>query len=334
MSEREPLQGRDKLALLLSLVPYLMEHGQVSVSDAAAYFGLEPEQIREAVRLIAVSGVPGETDAYQPDDLFDIDWDLFLDRDEIVLTHLVVLDDSPRFSSREAAALIAGLQYLSALPEQADRQVIGSLLSKLSIGASARPSEVAVEERTSDADLTTVRSAVAAGTQVEFDYVNARGEREHRRVDPLRIESLDDEWYLRGWCHTRAAVRTFRFDRMTGVQATERPISHHAGDVILPDALFEASDADLHVDVELAADSLPLIADYIASTERIEDDRVRATLRVAHYHRLKRLVAGLPGVITVVGPPAARAQVAEWSEEALARYEDPSPASSGDPGVS
>ncbi len=56
--------ARDKLAFLLSLVPYLMDHGHVSVADAARHFAVDEDMIRESVRLIAVSGVPGETSSY------------------------------------------------------------------------------------------------------------------------------------------------------------------------------------------------------------------------------------------------------------------------------
>ena len=100
----------------------------------AEHFRVPEEQIREAVRLIAVSGIPGETSQYQHGDLFDIAWDDFEDNDQIVLTHLVAIDDTPRFSGREAAALIAGLQYLSALPESADRTAMATLADKLSRG--------------------------------------------------------------------------------------------------------------------------------------------------------------------------------------------------------
>jgi proteasome accessory factor C len=73
MAERaQPRHAQDKLAFLLSLVPYLMDHDRVSVAQAAAHFGVPEEQIREAVRLIGVSGIPGETTMYQDGDLFDI----------------------------------------------------------------------------------------------------------------------------------------------------------------------------------------------------------------------------------------------------------------------
>lgn len=318
-----PMLAQDKLAFLLSLVPYLMDRDSVGVAEAAEHFDVDPDQIREAVRLIAVSGVPGETRQYQHGDLFDIAWDAFEDEDRIVLTHRVAIDDSPRFSSREAAALIAGLQYLSALPENANRDVIGSLMAKLTRGSSATPSQVAVAGSENDESLALIRDAVRNGTQVEFDYLNSRGEHERRRVDPLRIESVDADWYLRGWCHLRTAVRTFRLDRMSALTGTTDEISYRPVDVALPDTLFETSGDDLSVVIEIPATALTLIADYIPEGVRLTetDGRVRTTLRVAHYHGLKRLVSGLSGVLTVLEPTAARRAVARWAAEGAARYE-------------
>ena len=324
MADARPMQAQDKLAFLLSLVPYLMDHERITVAETAAHFGVSEEQIRDAVRLIAVSGIPGATQQYQHGDLFDIAWDAFEDRDEIVLTHMVAIDDSPRFSAREAAALIAGLQYLSALPENANRDAIGTLMAKLTHGSSGAPSQVAVAGRESDASLKIIRDAVASGTQVEFGYLSSRGEYERRRVDPLRVESVDQDWYLRGWCHLREAVRTFRLDRMSGLAGTSDPISYRPSDVTLPEALFEGSPEDLTVDIEVSESALPLISDYIPERAKLVKARgyVRTSMRVAHYHGLKRLVCSLSGVMTVTGPAEARIAVAEWAASGVARYDE------------
>jgi len=319
-------QARDKLAFLLAFVPWLMEHDRVTVDEAAAHFGETPERIRRAVSLIAVSGVPGETDAYQHEDLFDIDWEAFEERDEIALTNLVAIDDAPRFSGREAAALIAGLQYLAALPENADRAAVTTLVHKLSRGASAEPSAVAVEGGATVAEtLALIREAMDRGLQLELDYLSSRGERERRRVDPLRVESIDADWYLRGWCHLRHAVRTFRLDRISDPALTDAAIEHRAGDLRLPEALFEPSPDDLEVTIDLAPEALILLADYIrdgTSTAETPSGRLRTTLRVSHFHGLKRLVGSMPGVVTVVAPESARREVAEWAAAGAARYRD------------
>jgi proteasome accessory factor C len=321
---QKPRHAQDKLAFLLSFVPYLMDRDRVSVGEAAKQFAVPEEQIREAVRLIGVSGIPGETAMYQHGDLFDIAWDDFEDNDQIVLTNLVAIDDSPRFSAREAAALIAGLQYLSALPEHADRTAIATLMSKLSRGASAKPSQVAVQASETDATLALIRESVEKGVQLEFDYLNSRGEGERRRADPLRVESVDADWYLRGWCHLRGAVRTFRLDRIANPQITGEPVAHDARDVALPESLFEGSPEDSLVTIDIASGAAPLLADYVPEGEGVSEahGRTRTRVRVSHYHGLKRLVASLPGAI-VVEPAEARGVVAEWAAAGAARYENP-----------
>jgi proteasome accessory factor C len=320
--KRQPLQAQDKLTFLLSLVPFLMDHDRIGVSEVADHFGMSPEQIRDAVRLIGVSGIPGETAQYQHEDLFDISWDDLEENDQIVLTHRVAIDDSPRFSAREAAALIAGLQYLSALPEHADRAAIATLMAKLSRGASAAPSQLMVEATETDDTLALIRASVDAGVQLEFDYLNSRGEHERRRVDPLRIESLDADWYLRAWCHLREAVRTFRLDRISHPRVTTEPITHGAGDVKLPDTLFEGSADDLIVTIDVAAAAAPLLVDYIpdGAITVEHDGRLRTSVRVSHYHGLKRLISSMPGVAVVLDPPDARKVVADWAAAGAARY--------------
>jgi proteasome accessory factor C len=313
----------DKLTFLLSLVPYLMDHDRVSVPAVAEHFGVTPERVRDAVNLIAMSGVPGETRQYLHGDLFDIQWDEFENNDTIVLTHLVAIDDSPRFSAREAAALIAGLQYLSALPENGDTDAIASLMAKLTRSSTGAPTQLAVSRTDTDVAISVIQAAVRAGTQVEFDYLSARGSAEHRCVDPLRIESVDNDWYLRGWCHVRQAMRTFRLDRMSALRSTDVPADPHDDDAQLPDSLFVGSADDLTVTLEVPASALGLLADYApvpvgsASSEAL----IRAHLRVSHFHGLKRLVAGLAGVVTVVEPGEARQTVADWAAAGVARYD-------------
>jgi len=322
-----PFGASDKLTFLLSLVPYLMDHDRVSVTAVAEHFGVTPARVRDAVNLIAMSGVPGETRQYLHGDLFDIQWDEFETNDTIVLTHLVAIDDSPRFSAREAAALIAGLQYLSALPENSDTDAIASLMAKLTRSSTGSPSQLAVSRTDADVAISVIQAAVRAGTQVEFDYLSARGSAEHRCVDPLRIESVDNDWYLRGWCHLREAMRTFRLDRMSNLRSTAVPADTHDEGAQLSESLFVGSADDLTVTIEVPASALGLLADYgpVPTEQGADGGLTRAVVRVSHFHGLKRLVAGLAGVVTVVDPGEARQTVADWAAAGVARYAgDPS----------
>ncbi|WP_267419212.1 MULTISPECIES: helix-turn-helix transcriptional regulator [unclassified Curtobacterium] len=320
MADTQPLQAQDKLAFLLALVPYLIDRERVSVAEAARHFGVPEARIRRAVELIAVSGIPGETMQYQHGDLFDIAWDDFEQNDMIVLTNLVAIDDSPRLSAREASALIAGLQYLSALPEAADRDAIRALMAKLSRGAGGAAANVAVGQELHDATLTTIRRAMSECRGLVFDYAGPRSKGSTRRVDALRVESIDTDWYLRAWDLDRQALRTFRLDRMTNARVDDRPAERSIEDVVIPDTLFQQSSNDVIVTLELDASSLPLVADFLADTADAPDDGGRVRIRLAAsagFDGVVRLVAGLPGRAVVIDPPAARDAVRDFAASAL-----------------
>jgi len=313
--------AQDKLTFLLSLVPYLIQQTQVSVSDAARHFGVSQQTIREAVLLIAVSGVPGSDSNYQHGDLFDIDWDAF-DENEIIITQLVAIDDSPRFSAREASALIAGLQYLQSLPENVDSAAYSSLAAKLARGASETPSQVIVSPAATNDSFARIGDALSRGMQLEFDYRDSKGQSEHRRVDPLRLDSDDDDWYLRAWDHSRESVRTFRLDRLDGLSVTGLPIEHRPSDVALSDSLFDTSGEHTTVVLEFRPEALGLLGEFVPEGTRVTrvGELSRASVRVAHFHGLTRLVAGLAGVARVVDPPEARRAVRQWAVDARAAY--------------
>jgi proteasome accessory factor C len=323
MAEAQPQRVQDRLAFLLALVPYLLDNDGVTVSQAAAHFDVPEQRIKEAVELIAVSGVPGDSRQYQHGDLFDIDWDRFENEDRIVSTHQVAIDDSPRFSAREAAALIAGLQYLAALPQNADRTAVATLTAKLTRAASAAPAAVGVEGE-ADARLGQIRDSIAAGQVLRFDYLNGKGEREERAVEPLRVESVDEVWYLRAWDRSRSALRTFRLDRMRSVRADPDTAPLRPEGIELPERIFQPSKRDLTVVIDLAEAAVPLLADYLGDRPVLEPAGragwVRTRLRIAHLHGLKRLVASRSPLVRVVEPEEARRVVADWAAAGASQY--------------
>lgn len=311
-----PPRAKDKLAFLLALVPYLIDQVRVTVDEAAAHFGISAEQMRATVMLIAMSGSPGADGTYTHETLFDIDWDDFENHD-IIRFRRAPMDEKPRFSAREAAALMAGLQRVAGLPGFAARVDITALMAKLARGASAAPAPLAVRASHIDSLQATIVDAIENRRRLRIDYITTRGEREWRDVDPIRLDGVDDAWYLQAWCVSREAERTFLLDRIASIEPRGPADTHvataHGGE------LFRGSPDDLLVTVEIAAATLPLLADYLGTgvSTTPAGDQVRVTLPISHPGILGRIAARLAGDMEVIEPPSARSALVDWARTAL-----------------
>lgn len=316
---KRPLTAADKLTFLLTLVPYLIEQVRVTVDDAAEHFDTTPEAIRRAVTLIATSGVPDEQGAVLPGaGMFDIDWDDFEDNDRIKFRQ-APLQDQPRLSGREAAALLAGLQTIASLPDFSGRSDIAALMEKLARGSVVTPTAVAVAATEADATLLTIRGAQANRQRLRLEYTTTRGVTEEREVDPIRLDTVDGVSYLRAWCLTRDAERTFRLDRMRSVVPVG-PADDHADSASDPAQLIDELTGQLRVTVRLPREAVPLIADYLSPTaEFIEHgDDIDVQIALAHDGMIGRLAARLAGIGSIVEPATAVRATAEWARAAIA----------------
>ena len=308
----------DRLVLMLTLVPYLIEKGEVGVAEAAADFGVSPAEMVRSVEVLAVSGVPGDGGFYMPNDLFDIDWDALEEREEIVLLSHVAIDRTPRFTSREASALIAGLLASHGIPAVAARGEVTSLMQKLARAADQAPAELAITTGEVDALHALIAEAIDGGTTVQFDYRPLDGQAERRTVDPIRVFSSDTSWYLQGWCHTRRDNRTFLFDRIENMVVTEQGAGVHAAP---KNGLFQPSAGDATITARYPEEIAPLLGAYLDdATVTTVNGVSTAIVRVAHLHSLKRLAARMGGLLVIESPDEARVAVAEWAEAGLARY--------------
>ncbi|WP_417562445.1 helix-turn-helix transcriptional regulator [Microbacterium sp.] len=321
MSARRPVLATDRAALMLQLVPYLINLGEVSVADAAADFDVTPAQMREMVEMLTMIGRPGDRGYWQlPNDLFDIDWDLLDEQERIVITHTVGLEEAPRLTAREAAALLAGLQLAQSLPGVGDSGVVAGLLAKLAAGASSTPADVIVAPEPVDDVRRTVDEALRRHVAVSFAYKAPDAPVTPRTVDPVRVHIANGQWYLQGWCHLRRAMRTFHLDRVSDLRLTDIAITH--GEEPVPE-LFEGAEADNVVRIRFPHELSHLLGRYLdQARSKTSAGMTVATLRVADPQTLKRLATGRGGDVEILEPPAARTAAAEWAQAALDLYPD------------
>ncbi|WP_287602599.1 YafY family protein [Thiothrix sp.] len=82
--------------------------------------------------------------------------------------------------------------------------------------------------------LDTCRHAIAQRRYLRLDYQRADHESSQRAVKPLGLFFWGNVWTLTAWCELRNDFRTFRLDRISGLDTLERSFEELAGQT-LPD---------------------------------------------------------------------------------------------------
>lgn len=312
----------DRVMLLMSLIPYLLEHGPTPLQELAEAFDVDPRVLRRLVRFLGVAGVPGETLTYQHEDLFDIDWDALEQHDVVSLTRVVAVEDTPRFSSSETAALVAGLHALAPMLPESMRDIAAATAEKLASveRVDARRQTVSVTADPTEDRMASIIGAIEARARLCFDYRDAEGRHTVRTIDPLLLWQSGGSWYLRGWCIDRAAERTFLVDRIRDPRA----IAEGATAVLAgkQNSLPVVSGTEITATLAVRLDALQRIADF---TPRVLGEPASGWLRVEvdllHPAVAVRIVQAAPGKVIVEGPAEARDSVEQWAARALAQYD-------------
>ena len=317
MPKLKGFNGEDRYNFLLALVGYLGHRGEVSLDEVSSHFDLEAHYIVKALKSLneATAQVGGFEE--WP---FYVDIDL-LEEGIVALTTAEVIDDVPRLSTRQAAAISAGLGYLASIPEFAGNNDIQDLMRKISAGSSRGAAEViSVAPGSIEAGADTLRQAILSNRAISCEYINRKQEKTVREIEPLRIDLENGVWYLRGYCPINQGVRNFLIEHMRAIQILDREISDVASKVgEIEDATYVAAVTDTTVTVEVAPEAYRLITEFQAVNEPkdVGSGTIRAEIKVGHLPNLGRLIAKYGGAARVISPAEARDVVRNYALSVL-----------------
>jgi predicted DNA-binding transcriptional regulator YafY len=139
------------------------------------------------------------------------------------------------FTDEEAFALTLGLRALRHLGLSAFAPATEGAAAKLGrvLPEPIRDSVHTVEEvvalepgpwtiSTSAESLIRVALAIRARRRLAFDYQSHAGTDSRRQVEPYGVLHMDGRWYVVGRCLLRQALRTFRLDRVSGLEQCDQ----------------------------------------------------------------------------------------------------------------
>lgn len=318
MSKAGRPNARERYNFLLPLIGFLMRNEDIAIADVANHFSVSKDYVRSAITTL---NSIGSVDSSSFEVLY---YYVEIDEDDYITMHQgEVIEDAPRLSARQAAALSAGLSIMSALPEFSSESEIGELLEILANGSTdGGPAAIHFKPGTVDADAAVIRRAMLNEHRIECEYRNIRGEQSTRQIDPIRLDPHGDIWYLRGYCLTNNELRNFRLDHMRAAKELDIEICEEAKSIQeIDDEAYIASSSDVEVTVEVDPEAFSMLGDF--SAEILKTDKksnvVTASIKIGYLPYLGRVVAQYGGAARVLSPDSAKQVVRNYALTALGR---------------
>lgn len=324
MSKNFRPTGQERFNFIASLIAYVIHNDYSTVTEVANHFEVSEDYVRDAISTM-VNTASLRPDMEQTYYMYDEDE---LDDGVIHLIQVDGFDEVPKLSGRQASALAAGLTYLSTLPDFTNQDEIAELLDLLGQGSAVDAVQIFdYKPGTIDADAAVIRRAILSGHRITCEYVNQRGEKSKREIDPIRLDPRGELWFLKGYCLKNKALRNFRLDHMRAAEVLEIPICDEAktiGEIV--DEEYTSSETDIEVTVEVEPEAYSLISDFAAEIQDTDGKtgKVRAIMKVGYLPTLGRVINHYGGAARVIAPESAKRVVRNYALTALGRpIDDP-----------
>jgi len=336
MSTRSgPRNAADRLRRLLVMLPWLMEAGEVPLSDVAARFDMTEDEVARDLELVAMCGLPPYVDEMV---------DVFVDEGMVFVGVPRLFTRPLRLTAPEGFSLLAAARAAMELPGNDPDGPLARGMAKLAetLGRAglepefASASDDAADDTADDTagvavDLERppvsddIVDAVAAGSELRIDYYSPqRGDTSERTIVPRHVFAEAGRWYVVADDDRSQARRTFRIDRIESVEPTG--VFHEVDpDVVAPEAFF--SDAELpqatlrlDPDAQWIIDQYPTLSVEPAPGRAGAKGVVDVVLPVASDWWLSRLLVRLGPLATVIEPADAGSGANELARIILTKY--------------
>jgi proteasome accessory factor C len=310
----------ERLARMLVVVPYLIQHPGTTLDEASTLFDIPMAQLRRDLEMLFLAGLP----PYGPGDLIDVD----IDEEGGVWISMADHFARPlRLTRQEALAVYVRATELAATPGMPGAPALTSALAKLRAALGPETLGDAAGIAAADAGsappfLEEVRTAAQDRQRLLIAYTAAStGERTERRIDPEAVFASSGQWYVAAWDVDLDDERLLRVDRIDEARpAGERFEPRGLEGAGRP--LYTPGAQDVRIRVRLRPEAR-WVAEYYVATDPVEEDDgdLVVTLPTGQVTWAARLLLRLGSDADVVDPQTVRDEVRAQARATLARYQ-------------
>ena len=305
-----------KIERLLAIVPWVVERGGATVADIAERFEMPTGAVYDLLLAAMCYEVVGAS-AYENLGIVVFGDDEDAGEAWVHVEPGAMLDRPLNLSVPQAFGILVAGQSALAI-RGADRSgALATALDKLrrAYGERVRVSVDLPLPRS----LPILRDALHTRTTVSIHYYTPNTDAlTERRVDPLDISLADGHWYLRGWCHLRHDLRSFRVDRIEECSDTGEP--HGRSPETGEAAAIAPAESDETTDVVLSVPRSDLwrVESYPSREVRDEGERCIVTYAIRSARVLSQMLLRLGAGTRVVNAAELPPELADAGRTAAA----------------
>ena len=208
----------DTTTRALSLLNLLQTHRHWPGSELAGRLGVTERTVRRDVERLRdlgyrIESTPGAAGGYRLEAGSAVPPLLLTDEEAVAMAIGLRVAASQRLVSGPETTITALAKLEQVLPAPLRRRV-------KALAEAVQPAGISAGAAVSSDVLGELALACRDHERVRFTYTAASGEVTTRRVEPHTLAPADRHWYLLCWDVEKDDCRTFRVDRLTGVEHT------------------------------------------------------------------------------------------------------------------
>lgn len=305
----------DRLARILSMVPWIASQDQPRIDDVCERFDITRQELVADLNVVFVVGLH----PYTPESLIEV----IFDDEHVSIDYTNFFERPLRLTRGEALAILTAGIAATTQPGHDPEGPLARGLAKVAAVLDIDLDDdlgVVVDDRVA-ATAQLLDRAIRERAVVHLGYFShSRNERTERDVEPRRVFASDGAWYLDAHCRATDEDRVFRLDRIVEAAATAERFD--PGPEPTRAVAFLASPELPRVVVEVGPEHRWLLDRY--PTEQVEElssGRTRVELVVSARPWLERLLLQLgPDASLVEAPAELQGSAAAAASRILARY--------------
>lgn len=234
--------------------------------------------------------------------------------------------DKSILSEGEQNEIIYALQSLAAVQSPESDQIL-SKLSNLFNKDNISWIEVDFSPwgsgESSSAQFKIIKDAILGRHILEFTYTNTSGEKSMRRVEPLKLIFKVNAWYLKGFCLTKNAVRSFKISRTANMRMTPENFEERSLETVPSADNGDMAQRWIDVRLWIAACSAYRVYDEFDEKDIIinSDGSFTVNSSLPESSWLIRYLLSFSADLEVLAPPELRETIRNESAKIVKRYE-------------